>query len=369
MLKTRTFQSGLLSFLICLSSLTLAAEMAVPQQVPETSNLSISITCLDIEAAQAAIIDDSIDPYFSRMQEMEMSAKTGSPIDGNTIEEQRQNCRQRYQAGVREFTDDEKKVIRMGVEKLYPSISEKYPLFAEMPWGFIKVSDEIEGGMPHTRDKYIVLSEGVCRQFAMMHQSAPERALSSMAGLFLHEQMHVFQRLHPNLFDSLYIDVWGFIKAEKIESCPWLDKHQLINPDGTDCCWVYPIKKDDDVTYLWPLVVFAEGDGLKSMPGDFRMIGVELDRDDGIFKPIMTEDGKPVYHNLMDVPEYRNIFPQTSNIYHPNEASASLFTLIVLLDSMPEEQRIAQQERMKIGPNFELVRKWFAENLQKKSEN
>ena len=364
MLKSRIILPCLLVLVLCLCNYAIAAENA-----PEAPDLAISVTFPDIEAAKAAIIDDSIDPYFSRMQEMEMSAKTGSPIDGETITQQRQNCRLRYQAGVREFTEDVKKVIRKSAEKLYKALHEKYPLFAEMPWVFIKVSDEIEGGMPHTRDKYIVLSEGVCRRFAMVDQSGSERAASGISMLLLHEQTHVFQRLCPNFFDSLYIDVWGFIKAEKIEGCPWLDKYQLINPDGTDCCWVYPIKKDDDVTYLWPLVVFAEGDGLKRMPQDFRMIGVELNKDDGIFKPKMTEDAKPVYHNLMDVPEYRNIFPQTSNIYHPNEASASLFTLIVLLDSMPEEQRIAQQERMKIGPNFELVRKWFAENLQKKSEN
>jgi len=322
----------------------------------------VSVTFLDIEAGKAAIIDDSLDPYFDQLQPMEMSAKTGSAISGKTLEEQRQQCRRRYQAGVREFSNEEKEAIRLCVEKLYPALKEQYPLFAEMPWSFLKVSGNIEGGLSHTRDKHIVFSERTCKRFATLHQSAPERTSLSFGSLLVHEQMHVFQRTHPGLFDALYTKVWGFIKAKEIESCPWLEKHHLVNPDGVDCCWVFPIQQGERTTYIWPLVVFAEGQGLKRMPNDFRMIAVELIKSDGRFRTRVAKDGKPMFRNLLEVPEYRKVFPSTGNIYHPNEACASVFAQIVMTDSFnPTRERPE-----KIKREFALLRKWFAENLREK---
>ncbi|MBL7187544.1 MAG: hypothetical protein ISS70_14570 [Phycisphaerae bacterium] len=92
----------------------------------------------------------------------------------------------------------------------------KFPRFAETPWSFLKVSNKIEGGLPHTQGRHIVLCEGVCGRFASRYKTAPDRAVSSLAGLMIHEQMHVFQRANPEMFDALYTEIWGFIKAEEL---------------------------------------------------------------------------------------------------------------------------------------------------------
>ena len=349
--------------LLCLSNCTFGSEKPAPKGAPETPSSSVSITFLDIKTGKAAIVDDSLDPYFCQLQPMEMSAKTGSAISGNTLEEQRQQCRRRYQAGVREFSDEEKEALRWCVKKLYPALKQQYPLFAEMPWSFLKVSGTIEGGLPHTRDKHIVFSERTCKRLAMLHQSVPERAALSFGSLLVHEQMHVFQRVNPGFFDSLYTDIWGFIKAKGIESCPWLEKHHLANPDGVDCCWVFPIQQGENTIYIWPLLVFAEGQGLKRMGRDFRMIAVELVKSDGHFHTRVAKDGKPVFRNLLEVPEYRKVFPSTGNIYHPNEARASVFAQIVMTDSFnPTRERAENTER-----ELARLRRWFAENLREKA--
>jgi len=348
--------------LLCLSNCTFGVEKPDRKETSETTHSSVSVTFLDIEAGKAAIIDDSLDPYFDQLQEMEMSAKTGSAISGQTLEEQRRQCRRRYQAGVREFTEEEKEAIRRCVEKLYPALKEQYPLFAETPWSFLKVSGNIEGGLSHTRDKHIVFSERTCKRFATLHQSAPERTALSFGSLLVHEQMHVFQRVNPGFFDSLYTDIWGFIKAKEIESCPWLEEHHLANPDGIDCCWVFPIQQGENTIYIQPLLVFAEGQGLKRMGRDFRMIAVELVKRGGHFRPKLTNDGKPIFRNLLEVPEYRKVFPSTGNIYHPNEACASVFAQIVMADSFnPPRERPEKIER-----ELARLRKWFAENLREK---
>lgn len=112
MFKSRTALSRRLVVLLCLCSFAFGGQQPAAVQPPQESVSPISITFMDIEAGKVAIIDDSLDPYFDRMQPMEMSAKTGSPITGQTLAEQRAQCRQRDQAGVQEFTDAEKEVIR-----------------------------------------------------------------------------------------------------------------------------------------------------------------------------------------------------------------------------------------------------------------
>jgi len=42
------------------------------------------VAFLTAEQAKTAIIDESVEPYFSLLQTQEMSAKTGSAIDGDT---------------------------------------------------------------------------------------------------------------------------------------------------------------------------------------------------------------------------------------------------------------------------------------------
>jgi hypothetical protein len=172
--------------------------------------------------------------------------------------------------------------------------------------------------------------------------------------------MHVFQRAEAAMFDSLYTRIWGFIKAEEISSTPWLEKHHLVNPDGPDCCWVFPIGSAADRRYMQPLLVFAEGDGLKRIPHDFRMIAVELVGEDGRFAPRLDADGRPVYQDLHEVSEYRKMFPTTGNIYHPNEVCASLFTTLAMahLRARQSGSRTVQK-----GGVPEPVRKWFSENL------
>ena len=366
MSNSKTILLWLLAVVLCISNGAFGDEKVAPKGTSEASAPAVSITFLDVEAAKAAIIDDSLDPYFDQLQAMEMSAKTGSAISGQTLEEQREQCRRRYQAGVRGFSHEEKEVIRRCVKGLLSALKQEYPLFAEMPWSFLKLSDNIEGGLSYTRDKHIILSEETCKRLTILHQSAPERAALSVGGMLVHEQMHVFQRTHPGLFDPLYTEIWGFVKAKEIESCPWLEKHHLANPDGTDCCWVFPIQQGENTIYIQPLVVFAEGEGLKRMPNDFRMIAVELVKSDGRFRPRVLKDGKPIFHNLLEVWEYCKVFPLTRNIYHPNEACASLFAHIVIFDFFTPKDKLAEARRDKIKRELAPLRKWFIENLSKK---
>ena len=236
---------------------------------PSLLRAAPEVSFADLDTGRAAIIDDA--DYFDRMQPMEMEAKTGLPLTTAKLADQRSECRRRYQAAVREFTQEEKAAIRGLVALVDPTVSKNYPLYAQTPWNFLKVASNIEGGLPHTCGKHIVLAESVCQW--LLNGQARTRGqhvqLDKME-LLLHEQMHVFQRAHGDLFDSLYMGQWGFVRAKTITTCPWIVEHQLLNPDAVDCPWVFPILHPDGSSYIWPRCSLPDGPGPKRLEAGFR---------------------------------------------------------------------------------------------------
>jgi hypothetical protein len=324
------------------------------------------ITFLDKKQAAQEIVNDSLEPYFDQLQEMEMAAKTGSPLEGATIAEKRKRCRERYQAGVLEFTPEEQAAIQSYINKLKPVLVKDYPLFGNMPWSFLKVSNNIEGGLPHTRGKHIILSESTCKSLAGMKKLPPgHMAHIGAMELLTHEQMHVFQRTHPGCLDSLYTGLWGFLKADSIAGCKWLTRYHLANPDAVVCNWVLPVKKNGKTEFLWPLVVFSEGEALKKMPGDFRMIAVSVEKKGKGFAVQTADNGTPLYRPLLRVPEFRRLFPMSSNIYHPAEAAADIFAKIIVFDNFIPATALPPAAISKIDQALAPSRWWFKKNLKK----
>ncbi len=324
-----------------------------------------AIAFLEKEQAQAAIIDDALEKYFDQLQPMEMAAKTGAPVAGATLQEQRAQCRQRYQAGVAVFTEAERTAIRWHVAKLIPVLLKDYPLIGRMPWSFLKVSDQIEGGLPHTRGRHIILPASLCQQIVLTQQEpAAAMAYLGILDLLAHEQMHVFQRIYPAFCDSLYTGLWGFQKAEAITACPWLLEHHLANPDAVACPWILPVKKGTATAYLWPLVVFSEGNDVKQMPDDFRMLAISLRKTTQGFAVEVAADGKPAAQDLLLVPEVRALFPLTSSSYHPNEASADLFGKLVVFDAFMAKASMPPANKQAIDKHLGPLRKWFQENCR-----
>ena len=77
-----------------------------------------------------------------------------------------------------------------------------------------------------------------------------------------------------------------------------------------------------------------------------------------------SPDGRPKYSELMSVRAYREVFPQSTNIYHPHEASADLFAKLVLFDSYLSA-RMDERERAETEKSFGPLRQWFRKNFGK----
>lgn len=317
-----------------------------------------SVVFLDGNAARAAIVNDARDPYFEKLQPIEIAAKLGEQLTGS-LADQHLEARKRYQQAVRPFRPEEQVAIRAYIDALQPFL-KNYPRFARQPWKFVKVADHVEGGLPHTRDEFIVLPEAVSKAlFDMRRQQMPESALLRGGMLLLHEQVHVVQRLEPKRFDKLYGQTLGYRRTAAIPLPEDLAANQVANPDGMSCCWLFP--RGDGM--VWPFLVFAERDGVRRMPADFRMlaVNVHLPNDQHGYRVTRGADGRSEVQELLKVREYVEAFPLTQNFYHPNETAADLFSQLVLFDGiaslrMPMAQREAlEREMARLRPAFRVA--------------
>ena len=177
--------------------------------------------------------------------------------------------------------------------------------------------------------------------------------------------MHVFQRVHAVIFESLYVGQWGFVRAKSIVVCPWIVEHQLLNPDAVDCPWVFPILRPDGTKYIWPLCSFPDGPSPKRMQSEFSLLAIYVTPAGDGFRVQQLPDGRPNYSDLMSVRAYREVFPQSTNIYHPHEAAADLFAKLVVFDSY-SSARMNAAERAEKEKTFGPLREWFRTNFGKK---
>lgn len=319
-----------------------------------------------LTAVQAgdAFVEEELEPYFSLMTPLEMAMKTGAALEAETREAQIAECKERYAAAVRDFSDDEAALLREVIEQLHPTLEKHYPLLARTPWSFIKKADSLEAGAHFTRERHIVLSEGFLkRAVAMNNRVAPRQVLRRVGGLLLHEQTHVLQRLHPEKFAKLYTEVWGFTRTQKIESIDWLKQRQVVNPDAVDLGWVYGLKEDDDTTrWIWPRVILTKLDQPR-MFRDMAFIAVELEKTDGGFRVKENDDDSATHVPLNDVRAYTQKFPH-GGAYHPNEAAAGMLPAVILADvddAFAPKGEDAQQYLAK-------HRRWLRENLAGKTQ-
>lgn len=315
---------------------------------------------LDGNAARAAIVDDAREPYFSRLQPLDMAAKTGAALTGS-LDAQRLETRRRYQAAVRAFTPDEQIALRAYVQALQPML-HPYPRFARQRWKFLKLANHIEGGLPHTRGEVIVLSEEVTASLtAMRRQLAAEAALMRAGLLLLHEQLHVVQRLQPQRFESLYTQVFRFVRSGPVTLSAELLAHQVVNPDGLNCCWLFPLDSERKKLLL-PVLVYAERAERRTLPEDLRMLAVHVEPAEGGYRVVHGADGRARTEDLLQVPDYVRAFPLTRNFYHPSEAAADLFAQLVLYDGLARD-RLPPEQASALERDFLPLRNGFRARL------
>lgn len=346
---------------------TAGTELA-PHQIAkiQTSPLAHDhVECLPQEAAARLILDDSYAPYFANMMPFEMATLTGKPIAGASLDQLRAQTRERFAASVLPFTTREAEAINWFVTELESLLKSDYPLFAKEPWRFIKFDDSLCGGFSHTRGSCILFSANtVARILAARNLPTTKEALKSMGHLFLHEQIHVFQRLYPSRFTSLYQQQWGFVRANVVDH-PWLKDRQIQNPDAPNLQWIVSNESPQGKQWYWPRTVLRTSNPVPRMGADFLARAVNLKRDAaGSFRVATDEANVPKSEPLESLTEYARRFPMKSGLDHPNEVAAYMFSFILMHDYVLNPTELPADNATRIEPAVQPFRVWCRTNLR-----
>lgn len=93
-------------------------------------------------------------------------------------------------------------------------------------------------------------------------------------------------------------------------------------------------------------------------------MAISLEKTAEGFAVQVSDKGKPVSRDLMRVPEFRVLFPMSTNIYHPGEASADMFGKIVVFDNFVPKTGWTPARVRAIDKHLAPLGKWFAANMK-----
>lgn len=184
-----------------------------------------------------------------------------------------------YKTKLLPISKEEKEIIKKKLERL-----RKYNFLNSVPWKIVKFSG-IENNYPHTHGDIIFLPPD------FFDPSTDE------SSTFLHEKVHVLQRLYPKEFSDLF-KKWGFYPISKQQ----YHNNTRSNPDTNNSFWAW--KDHSDLVALY-----------KKNP-----------------KNIADVDYKTIKNNrVYDInQDYYNYFGLYHNHYHVNEISAELLAQYIM---------------------------------------
>jgi len=319
------------------AGLRLAAGAALPAtgRALAQAGAGPRIAFLDAAEAATALADGADDPFYGRMGLLEIRARLHSALPGMSLADARAAARAYDAAAALPFAAGERDAIAAIIERVQPLLAARAPLYARTPWSFIQLDDRAEGGMPHTRGPHVVLPRSVVDAFVKLQRQARAGGRQDMpprgAGLLLHEQTHVLERLHPARFEPLFTQVFGFTRmaARSGPSTDWLAAHRCTNPDGPDVAWAFPLATIGGTGWVMPDVVLPDKP-LPRMPQDFQAVGIEVSGGTGW--RVVERDGEPVRHDLDRIRGWHAHFPFPDEDFHPHEIAAVTLAHWILRD-------------------------------------
>ena len=224
------------------------------EQIKKSPLFHSRINFLTPIQAKKAILDETFEPYFSKLQAREITTfvQQQSPIK---IDSARKFARKKFSSAVMEFSEKEKKILSFVVKKTNDwLLQNKINLMARQPWRFIKIQNWLCGGFAHTRGTYIILSQAYLDRLSAnwsekMDKKNEVKLVTSLGGLLVHEQMHSLQRTFKTKFDKLYSEKWKFVK-QKVKVENEITRNQVSNPDAPLAEWLIQDPQNEN-KFFW----------------------------------------------------------------------------------------------------------------------
>lgn len=255
-----------------------------------------------------------------------------------------------YCSNLKSFTTFDKTAFNWLIESIKQKLPKRFT-FILKNLKIAKFNDQTDNGYPHTNLDIIFFPESFFSDI-LEHYNNNDilKAIKHEGAILIHECIHIWQRLMPDLFYLLYKDFWLFTKPKKIKNKSMFDLNIRFNPDGPDTDWVF----NDKILFL--SVYKSNAENL----GDVNYIGLYLDK---------VKDGEYTIPNphkkddLLNIKEFTDFFTHIyGNHYHPNELSAELMSIYYL-----KIMKVSHKNYTNTA--FGNLILWFNDNIDKIEDN
>jgi hypothetical protein len=310
------------------------------------------VNFLSKKEGEIAILDESFEPYFSKLQIREISSFINEEVPYKNLNKARAFARKKFQSAVIDFNTKEKEIITFAVNQVLETlIKNNISLMYNHPWRFIKVQSWLCGGFAHTRGTYIILSQKYIDRLTKgwnenMSKNFKSDLILKLGSLLVHEQMHSLQRTFKSKFDKLYLDYWNFERG-KVNTEKQIELNQVSNPDAPIPEWL--IKNEDNLnTFFWIRTLLNKNPKIPIMGKDFHDKVFIVERYNEDFEVKKDLNNNLFSLKLSDIDFYKNSFPVSRGLDHPNEISAYMFSEFfkaIYLDLEPFQNQPLQTKK------------------------
>ena len=322
------------------------------------------ISFLDKSQAGIAILDETFEPHFSKLQRKEISTFVQEKAPKN-IDSARAFARMKFSSAVMDFTTQEKEILSFVVKKTNRWLLENdINLMANQPWRFIKIQNWLCGGFAHTRGTYIILSQAYLDRLSTdwsqnMTEESELKLVTSLGGLLVHEQMHSLQRTFKSKFKKLYSENWNFVN-QQIKDEQEIIKDQVSNPDAPIAEWLIPDPETQDKFY-WIRTLITKNVEIPEMGKDFVDVAFEISRDKENYS-IIRLNNSISSRPLSELDFYNKSFPVKRGLDHPNEISAYMFSNFFKAGYNSKSPLLEKQTNS--SNNYDLFLNWIKTEMK-----
>jgi hypothetical protein len=228
------------------------------------------------------------------------------------------------------ISEDNIKSINNMLDTKLQSNNPIYPLIEKIisKIRIVKCSNEMEMGYPHTHKNIIVFNADYFKNPSIT--------------TFIHECIHIDQRLRPEIYNKLYND-WGFVKYQLTnidgkEFAASIIAHSRSNPDGRDINWLW-ISPSKQAYWIGAVFISSSPKSIADVENRIYKINNVNAGYNTIEKIGKYEGQTELIHNNA---EFKSVFGYiTNNNYHPNEIAAEL---VVNLYKLTNNKSIASKK-------------------------
>ncbi|MBT5185359.1 MAG: hypothetical protein HOM01_01030 [Kordiimonadaceae bacterium] len=266
------------------------------------------------------------DEYLTNMQAIEIALRVSSPTADKTIDD----LKAHFTENVSEWSAAEIALIKALLVTHKKKLEKISHLLPDNIY-FVKVTDKVEGGIPHTRANAFI---------------SPDRITSYSTSLFFHQLFHILSR-EQRVRRALLYDIIEF-KPCYFQTNELIDKYSIKDPETPLNEFYLPVEIEGrDTAVISYLHTTKEGfdpsieGGFNShISGDLMEVSVN----NGVCTPVNDKNGNPNILKHESIPDfYDKVGRNVKYVIHPEEIMAGNFALLMkkkknLLDpDIPED--------------------------------